>query len=99
MSTFFEKTVGLFISFKNEKKYFVYMVKKSKDKVVLHYFIDDWTSSWVKIKDTFDKFPQKYEVKSGYWDCNKDRFSFLIRIVCEIKCEGLKEFTEQNISR
>jgi hypothetical protein len=98
MSIIFDKTVGLFSSYKEENKYFVYKVTKTDDKVILHYFIDDWSSSWIEDKDTFYKFPQKYKVMSGGWYGDKGRWRTLKRIVREIKCEGVIEFIEQSYS-
>jgi len=95
MSKIFDKTVGLFSSHKEENKYFVYRVTKSNDIVILHYFIDDWSSSWIEDKETFEKFPQKYKVISGGWYGDKGRWRTLKRIVREIKCDGVKEFSEQ----
>ncbi len=96
MSKIFDQRVGLFGSYKEENRYFVYKVTKSNDKVILHYFIDDWSSSWIEDKETFDKFPQKYKVMSGGWYGDKGRWRTLKRIFREIKCEGVKEFTEQS---
>jgi hypothetical protein len=98
MSKIFDKTVGLFSSHKDENKYSVYKLTKSNDIVILHYFTDDWSSSWIEDKETFEKFPQKYKVMSGGWYGDKGRWRSLKRIVREIKCEGVKEFTEQSYS-
>jgi hypothetical protein len=94
MSKIFDKTVGLFSSHKEENKYFAYRVTKSNDIVILHYFIDVWSSSWIEDRETFEKFPQKYKVISGGWYGDKGRWRSLKRIVREIKCDGVKEFSE-----
>lgn len=96
MNKIFDKTIGLFNSHKCEHKYSVFKVTKFNKEIILRYYIDDWSSSWIEDKDTFEKFPKKYLVMSGGWYGDKGRWRTSKRIVKEVRCKGFKGFSEQS---
>ncbi len=95
MSKFFDKEIGLLSSQKRINKYIVYKLTNTYNSVTIHYFVDDWSSAWITDQATFNKFPQKFKVMSGGWYGDKGRWKTLKRIIKEIKCDNIVDFSEK----
>jgi hypothetical protein len=89
---------SFFKSKKVTRDYHTYQFSKDGNALTFQYFIDDRSSSWIKDPETFEKFPQKYQVVSGGWYGDHGRWKTLKRIFREIKCSDITEYKEIGLS-
>lgn len=89
---------SFFKPYKVTSDYHDYKISKEKNSLVIHYFVDDSSSSWINDPVIHQKFSQTYKVVSGGWYGDHGRWKTLKRIGREIKCSDIKNFVETDMS-
>ena len=89
MATIFDRDYSLLKSHKQVNNYVAYEITTNANDILIKYYIEDCSSTWIEDARIFHRFAERFDVVSGGWYGTNGRWKTTKRIYREIKCSNI----------